>query len=127
MIRTFLATGASALALALSAPAAAQEASAAEAAVPTMSFGTWGVDPEALSDTIRPGDDFFGYVNREWLDANPLPPQFSRFGAFTLLAEKSTSDVKALVDELVARDGSLSADEQRIVDAYKAFADTAPP
>ena len=125
MIRTFLATGASALALALSAPAAAQDAAKAESAVPTMSFGTWGVDPEALSDTIRPGDDFFGYVNKEWLDANPLPPQFSRFGAFTLLAEKSTADVKALVDELVARDGSLSPDEQRIVDAYKAFADTA--
>ena len=125
MIRTFLAGGVSALALTLSIPVAAQDAAAPSADVPTMSFGTWGVDPEALSDTIRPGDDFFGYVNQEWLDANPLPPQFSRFGAFTLLSEKSTADVKALVDELVARDGNLSADEQRIVDAYKAFVDTA--
>lgn len=125
MIRTILATGASALALALALPASAQDAAPAEPATPTMSFGTWGVDPEALSDTIRPGDDFFGYVNQEWLDANPLPAEFSRFGAFNLLREKSTADIKAVVDELVAQDGRLPASEQRVVDAYKAYLDTA--
>lgn len=75
MIKTFLAAGASALALTLAMPALAQDAPATAAAAPTptptMDFGTWGVDPEALSDTIRPGDDFFGYVNQNWLDANP--------------------------------------------------------
>ncbi|MCB2083757.1 MAG: M13 family metallopeptidase [Sphingomonadaceae bacterium] len=125
MIRTMLAIGASATALALATPAFADDAEKGEEIpVPTMSFGTWGIDPELISDEIDPGDDFFGYVNQEWLDANPLPPEFSRFGAFNLLREKSTSDVKALVDELVAQDGSLSADEQRIVDAYNAYLDT---
>lgn len=125
MIRTLLAGGASALALTLSLPAAAQDAAVAEPAAPAMSFGTWGVDPEALSETIRPGDDFFGYVNQEWLDANPLPAEFSRYGAFNLLREKSTADIKALIDELVAKDGTLPASEQRVVDAYKAYLDTA--
>ncbi len=139
MIRTVLATTASLAALALSAPALAHEPDGdidlllqedgtgeSEAQTPTMSFGEWGVDPTLLSDTIDPGDDFFAYVNQEWLDANPLPPEFSRFGAFNLLREKSTSDVKALVDELVAKPASeLSGDEKRIVDAYNAFLDTA--
>ncbi|MCL4672559.1 MAG: M13 family metallopeptidase [Sphingomonadaceae bacterium] len=124
MIRTILAAGASALALTFALPAAAQDAPAAEPTAPTMSFGTWGVDPTALSDKIRPGDDFFGYVNQEWLDANPLPAEFSRFGAFNLLREKSTSDIKTLIDELVAKDGMLPASEQRIVDAYKSYVDT---
>ena len=132
MIRTAIATSASLLALALATPAMAQdadmsggEAQMAEPATPTMSFGEWGVDPTLLSDTINPGDDFFGYVNQEWLDANPLPAEFSRFGAFNLLREKSTSDVKALVDELVGKDeASLTSDEKRIVDAYNAFLDT---
>ncbi len=123
MIKSILAAGASALALSLAVPAAAQEQ--AEPATPTMSFGEWGVDPALLSDTIDPGDDFFAYVNQDWLDANPLPAEFSRFGAFNLLREKSTSDVKALVDELVAKDGNLTAGEQRIVDAYNAYHDTA--
>ncbi|MGX7927408.1 M13 family metallopeptidase [Tsuneonella sp. HG094] len=134
MISKIFATGASALALAIAAPAFAQDAPATTSAakpteatpLPTMSFGTWGFDPAALDKSIDPGDDFFAYANKRWLDANPLPAEFSRFGAFNLLREKSTSDVKTLVDELVAKDPAmLSADEKRIVDSYNAFLDTA--
>ena len=130
MIRTLLVAGASALALTLAAPAMAQDtpaaaAPAADVPLPTMDFGEWGYDPAGIDQSVDPGDDFFAYANQKWLDANPLPPEFSRFGAFNLLREKSTSDVKALVDELVAKDpASLSADERRIVDAYNAFLDT---
>lgn len=122
MIRTILAAGASALALTVATPAFAEDA---EPETPTMSFGTWGVDPELLSEDIDPGDDFFGYVNQKWLDANPLPAEFSRFGAFNLLREKSTSDVKALVDELNAKDpATLNADERRIAAVYGSYLDT---
>ena len=131
MIRKVAILGASALALSLSMPALAEEPVAAEKAAeakpatPTMSFGTWGVDPELLDPAIKPGDDFFGYVNQEWLDANPLPAEYSRFGAFTLLGEKSVSDVKTLVDELTAKaPETRSADEERIVDVYASYLDT---
>lgn len=138
MIRTVFATTASALALALGAPALAADDSdatdllfddaasetAAEPAAPTMSFGTWGVDTSLLSGTIRPGDDFFGYVNQAWLDANPLPAEYSRFGAFNLLREKSTSDIKSVIDDMVAHEAHLSAGDRRVVSAYKAFLDT---
>ncbi|MEW4449320.1 M13 family metallopeptidase [Qipengyuania sp. JC766] len=144
MIRTLLTVSASAAALAIAAPAlahpsqdadaqdieklvqddVAQAAAPQEVPTPTMSFGEWGIDPALVSDQIDPGDDFFGYVNQQWLDANPLPAEYSRFGAFNLLREKSTTDIKTLVDELMAQDGSLANEEQRIVDAYKAFLDT---
>ncbi|NNC58478.1 MAG: M13 family metallopeptidase [Erythrobacter sp.] len=133
MIRTAFAISASALALVLASPAVAQSGETdpnqanylQEERTPTMSFGTWGVDSELLSDSINPGDDFFAYVNQEWLDANPLPAEFSRFGAFNLLREKSTTDVKALLDELVAKDpAALTADERRIVQFHDAFLDT---
>ena len=139
MIRTILIVGASAIACAAATPVLAHEpdaqgiellneddaAAEAEATTPTMSFGKWGFDRELLSEDVKPGDDFFAYANQKWLDANPLPPEFSRFGAFTLLREKSTSDVKALVDELVAKDTTtLTNDEKRIVDAYNAYLDT---
>ncbi len=124
MIRTLLAAGASALALTLATPALAQQAD--ETDLPTMSFGTWGFDPDYLSKDVDPGDDFFAYANQKWLDANPLPAEFSRFGAFNLLREKSTSDVQTLVQELLAKDpAALTSDEKRIVDAYNAYLDTA--
>ncbi len=122
MIRTMLAAGASALALTFATPALAEED---ETPLPTMSFGDWGFDPESLSQDIDPGDDFFAYANQKWLDANPLPAEFSRFGAFNLLREKSTSDVKALVDDLSAKDpATLTADERRIAAVYNSFLDT---
>ncbi len=129
MIRTLLALGVSASALALATPAFAEEAGEAKAeevvAAPTMSFGTWGFDPEYLSEDIDPGDDFFAYANQKWIDANPLPPDRARFGAFDLLREKSTFDVKAVVYDLAAKPAAqLSGNERRIVDAYNAFLDT---
>jgi putative endopeptidase len=103
-----------------------QSAEAAPAAaLPTISFGEWGFDPSYLAADIKPGDDFNAYANKTWIDANPLPPEFSRIGAFTLLGEKSTADVKALIDEFAAKDpASLSADQKRILDTYKTFLDT---
>ncbi len=95
------------------------------AALPTISFGQWGFDPAYLAADIKPGDDFNAYANKRWIDANPLPPEFSRIGAFVLLGEKSTADVKALIDEFAAKDAaSLSADQKRILDTYRGFLDT---
>jgi len=102
------------------------EGEAAAPALPTMSFGSWGFDPALLATDIKPGDDFNAYANKRWIDANPLPPEFSRIGAFVLLGEKSTYDVKALMDELTAKQpAALSADETRIITAYNAYLDTA--
>jgi putative endopeptidase len=128
MISKLFAIGASAIALAAASPVLAQESPSAPAttAAPTMSFGEWGFDPADLDTSVDPGDDFFAYANGKWLAANPLPPEFSRYGAFTLLSEKSTADVKAIVDELVAKDpATLTNDEARIVGAYRGFLDTA--
>src|SRR5690606_20815545 len=124
MIRHILAAGASALALSLATPAFAQDQADA-IAPPTMSFGTWGIDPSTIDTTVDPGDDFFAYVNGKWVRENPMPPEYSRFGAFDILAEKSTSDVKRLVDDLVASNPAPGTPERRIVDAYLAYEDTA--
>ncbi|ANK12474.1 M13 family metallopeptidase [Erythrobacter neustonensis] len=102
-----------------------QSAETPASALPTMSFGTWGFDPQYLSTDIKPGDDFNAYANKKWIDANPLPPEFSRIGAFTLLGEKSTYDVKTLLDEMAAKKpADLSADEARILDTYRSYLDT---
>src|SRR5690554_3499663 len=123
MIRRIFALGVSATVLALSLPAAAQDTE--RQATPTMEFGTWGVDPASLDPTVDPGDDFFAYVNGKWVRENPIPAEFTRFGAFNILREKSTADVEALVADLVKQQPAAGTPERRIVDAYQAFLDTA--
>lgn len=121
MIKALFLAGASVLVLA-TAPLAIAEGDVTEA--PTMSFGTWGFDPAMLSPEIHPGDDFFAYANQKWLDANPLPAEYSRYGAFNLLRDKSTHDVQTLIDDLVANSDGLPRSEKRIVDAYNAYLQT---
>jgi putative endopeptidase len=123
MIRTIFKLTASAAALALTLPATAQDAE--RAPTPTMDFGTWGFDPEALDPAVDPGDDFFDYANGKWVRENPIPAEFTRFGAFNILREKSTADVEALVADLVASNPAPGTQEGRIVDAYQSFLDTA--
>ncbi|MXO65824.1 M13 family metallopeptidase [Altericroceibacterium endophyticum] len=124
MIKQLLAVGVSAAALALSIPAAAQDEMEEKIPTPEMHFGTWGVDPDALDPAVDPGDDFFAYVNGKWIADNPIPPEYARFGAFNILREKSTADVDALVDELLAANPAPGTQERRIVDAYNAYMDT---
>ncbi|MCB2050622.1 MAG: M13 family metallopeptidase [Novosphingobium sp.] len=98
-----------------------QSTVAAQATTPQMHFGEWGVDLTQIDPAIRPGDDFNAYVNSKWVKANPIPPEFSRYGAFTMLSEKSQADVKSLMDELLASKEPDSALDAELVDAYKAY------
>ena len=115
--------------LALSAPLAAEEAApssaaaAPEAPAPKMSFGTWGVDLAQLDPAIRPGDDFFAYVNSKWIAANPIPAEHARYGAFTMLSEKSQEDVRALIADMEKAKPAPGSAEARIVDAYRSYLD----
>ncbi|NVD45178.1 M13 family metallopeptidase [Qipengyuania atrilutea] len=129
MIKQILTGSASALALMCAAPVLAQDSAAtaatqAEASTPDMTFGDWGVDPAQLDRSVDPGDDFFEFVNGKWIEQNELPSDFSRFGAFNFLNEKSRADVRSLIAELRAANPAPGSEEARIVDAYNAYLDT---
>ncbi len=137
MIRTLLTAGASALALAAASPALAdtpthgeveflvedEAAAEADVATPTMDFGTWGVGTDLIDQSVTPGDDFNAYVNGKWIAANEIPADRQRFGAFDMLREGATQDVRSLVETLVASNPEPGTQARRIVDAYNAFLD----
>lgn len=128
MIRQLLATGTSAIALVIAAPALADETSTetettAEApSSPTMDFGTWGVGLDYIDTSLEPGDDFNAYVNGKWLAANPIPADRQRYSTALFLHEKSIADVEALIADLVASNPEPGTTARRIVDAYNAYA-----
>ncbi|MEN7538074.1 M13 family metallopeptidase [Aurantiacibacter flavus] len=122
MIRRLLVASVSVFGLAIATPVLAQDA--AEETTPEMDFGTWGVGLEYLDRAVDPGDDFFAYVNAKWLAGAPIPDDRSSYGTFAWLAENATSDIEALMAELVASDPAQGTVERRIVDAYQAYLDT---
>ena len=90
-------------------------------ATPPQDGPSMGVDPAELSKTIRAQDDFFGYVNQNWIDENPIPQEYSSYGVSLQLFERTEEQVKTLIE--AASQNAGSADAQRIGDLYNAFMD----
>ncbi|MEL7445637.1 MAG: M13 family metallopeptidase [Pseudomonadota bacterium] len=101
----------------------AAAATAEDQATPTMDFGSWGVGLDMVDQAVQPGDDFNAYVNGKWIAANEIPADRQRFGAFDMLREGATRDVRSLVETLVASQPQPGTQARRIVDAYNAYLD----
>ena len=70
--------------------------------------------------TLRPQDDFFGYVNNPWLADNPIPASESSWGTFYILRDDAVSAVRDILDELAeASPEALSRDQQLLRDMYR--------
>jgi len=99
-----------------------------EKAAPTAAkrFGTWGVDLEGMDRSVKPGDDFFKYVNGNWVARTQIPPDQTRYGAFNILRDLSEARVRALLDRWAA-DKSLKpgSDEAKVAAIYRSFLDEA--
>lgn len=75
-----------------------------------------------VDTSYRPQDDFFNYVNREWLAANPIPPSESSWGTFYELRDNSAAAVRAIIDELAQADAGSLDHDQRCIKSFFASA-----
>jgi len=86
---------------------------------------TKAIDPANMDLTIKPGDDFFRYVNGSWMANNPIPPQYSMYSATHVVYDNNQDKLKTLVEEVSAdknaKPGSVS---QKIRDFYNSGMDT---
>lgn len=103
------------------------EAAAAERVVETSSrddWGAFGIDLYSVKADVHPGDDFFNHVNGTWYDEFEIPSDQTRYGAFTLLREKSEQRVKFIIDDLAAAKPDPATLEGKVAAFYNAFVDT---
>jgi len=116
-----------ALALILSAPFV-RAADPATATPPTgaQRYGTWGVDVAGMDRAVKPGDDFFKYVNGKWAATTQIPPDKSSYGAFAILSDLSEARERALLERWAA-DKTLKpgSDEAKVAATYRTFLDDA--
>ena len=59
-----------------------------------------GVDRSNLDFRVSPGENFYQYACGGWQKANPLDPQYARFGTFDQLGENSREQVKDIITNL---------------------------
>ncbi|RLD40515.1 MAG: M13 family peptidase [Bacteroidetes bacterium] len=86
---------------------------------------TKAIDLASMDKDLRPGDDFFRFVNGGWMKENPIPPEHSTYGAFIILYEQNQEDLKQLVKEVSAeKDANNGSVSQKIRDFYNSGMDT---
>jgi putative endopeptidase len=85
-------------------------------------LGAWGVDLTAMDRSVKPGDDFFSYVNGTWVKKTTIPAERSSIGAFQLLRILSEKRMKDIVAGLQAKPyDQLTPEEKKLRDLYEAF------
>ena len=88
-------------------------------------IGTFGIDLTAMDRSMRPGDDFFKFVNGAWLATFKMPADKTRYGAFDELRDKSEADVHGLLEELTRTQPAAGSVQQKVLDLYSSWMDDA--
>jgi putative endopeptidase len=73
---------------------------------------------------VRPGDDFYEYVNGDWLAHHEIPPDKAQWGPSSVVGDEMNLRIVKLI-EAAAADKGVRADTRQVVDFYTAYMDEA--
>ena len=78
-----------------------------------------GIDAANLDTTVSAKADFYDYACGGWMKANPLKPEYSRFGTFDQLGENNRAQLRGLVEGLAAVENEAGTNAQKVADLYR--------
>src|SRR5713226_9256407 len=84
-----------------------------------------GIDPSTFDTSVKPGDNFYQYVNGNWIKKNPIPPEYSRWGAFPQLRDDTLNALHAILEDLSKQSAPLDEDSRKLRDFYLSAMDEA--
>ena len=85
----------------------------------------WGFDTSNLDRSCKPCDDFYQFAMGGWMKANPIPPQYSTWGSFSLLLDKNQQNLRDILEVAAKAQAPAGSNEQKIGDFYASCMDTA--
>ena len=83
-----------------------------------------GIQVEYMDKSVKPGDDFFRYVNGTWFDKTEIPADRTRWGSFDELRQNTDRDALAILEE-AANNSKLDpqSDQMKAVNVFKTYLD----
>jgi len=79
-----------------------------------------GIDTQYIDKSVRPQDDFYSFLNGEWMKTTEIPADKSRWGSFNKLADDTKPQLRGIIEELQKQKG-LKGDEQKIAALYASY------
>ncbi|MBR2154264.1 MAG: M13 family metallopeptidase [Bacteroidaceae bacterium] len=77
-----------------------------------------GIKLENMNPTAKPGTDFYEYACGGWLKANPLGPEYARFGSFNTVDEENNRRIREIIEGLAQQQNKPGSLAQKIGDLY---------
>lgn len=66
-----------------------------------------GIKIENMDLSVKPGDDFYDYATRGWAVKNPIPDDYTRYGAFDVLRNTNLERVREIAENDNGKIGTL--------------------
>lgn len=83
-----------------------------------------GIDTNLMDKKVKPGDDFFRYVNGTWYDRTEIPGDRVRWGSFDELRQNTDRDALAILKAAAAKKQDPKSDQAKAVNIYNTYMDT---
>src|SRR6266403_2776855 len=87
--------------------------------------GYWGFNTANLDKTCKPCEDFFQFAMGGWMKSNPIPPEYSSWGSFTVLADKNQQALRQILETAEKANATAGSNERKVGDFYASCMDTA--
>lgn len=84
-----------------------------------------------MDTSVKPGDDFYRYVNGTWLDTNKIPDQYSFWGSAYEVFKKTNDDALAILKSAISNNKDFEkievmpgSDQEKAVNLFQTIMDT---
>ncbi len=90
----------------------------------TPSAESHGINLEYMDKNVKPGDDFFRFVNGEWFDKTEIPADRTRWGSFDELRQNTDIDALTILKEAINNKKlDPKSDQMKAVNVFKTYLD----
>ncbi len=81
-------------------------------------------DIQGIDSSVKPGDNFFMYVNHKWYDTAQIPPSQAGVGAYMFMNYPQRLRLQGILDSVSKANNTAGSIEQKIGDFYASGMDT---
>jgi len=81
------------------------------------------INPDFMDTSVRPQDDFYSYVNGNWMKTVKIPADKARWGSFDELRENTDEATLKILKESLEQKFDRGTDGQKIADLYRSYVD----